>query len=575
MIKILPQQLINQIAAGEAVERPASVVKELLENALDAGSAKIDIEIEKGGIQLIRVRDNGCGISKEDLVLALSRHATSKINSLEDLEHIVSLGFRGEALASIGSISRLTLTSRAVNAAMGWRITTEGAEPETVIAPHAHLQGTTVEVRDLFYNIPARRKFLRAEFTEFDHIEEVVRRAALGNFEAAFYLKHNNKVIFDLSSASSVAAQERRIANLYGEAFLKNAIRVESGDFDLTLSGWISLPNFSRSQSDMQYFYINSRSVRDKILSHAMREAYKDAIFDGRHPVFILFLTINPSVVDVNVHPAKQEVRFSDTRLVHDFIATTIRQVLGNIRPQKDVFQISEQSFSYDQPENLTKTASQMDLSLFMDSKLKNIPISEKNTASSFPLGFAVGQLHGVYILAQNGSGLILVDAHAAQERIVYEQLKAAYRDHDLKPQSLLLPVSILLNKKEAAYIEYYQEDLQQFGIEFDILSRETIAVRKVPYVLRNGDAEQLVRDILSDLIVHDRSALITEHLNEILVTMACHGSIRANRQLTLAEMNELLRSIETTELGSQCGHGRPTYVSLSLAELNNMFRRT
>jgi DNA mismatch repair protein MutL len=578
----LPQQLINQIAAGEVIERPASVVKELLENSLDAGSTKISIEIKKGGSQLIRVRDDGCGINKDDLILALSRHATSKISSFEDFEHIASFGFRGEALASISSVARLSLASREANTVMGWRVTADGREPETTLHPTAHPVGTTVEIHDLFFNTPARRKFLRSESTEFDHIEEVVRRVALSNFGVEIFLKHNEKVIFDLPIAESLKDQEKRIANLCGKIFIDNSIQIQTSNSEFSLTGWIALPTFSRSQGDLQYLYINGRMVRDKILSHAVREAYKDSLFLGRQPAFILFLAMNPATVDVNVHPAKQEVRFSDNRLVHDFVVSTLRQALADVRPPvagADLFSADKSSEWIPAFAGMTEEKTGMTEGIQrMTNHLPQFQIQEKAASYNpvtFPLGFALAQLHGIYILAQNATGLILIDMHAAQERIVYEQLKTVYQQHELKQQELLLPVSINLSSKEVNYAEQYQTVLQQLGIEFDILGPEAIVVRQVPYLLRSADVEQLVRDILADLIEHNRSTRIAEYVNELLATMACHGSIRANRQLTVAEMNALLRDIEKTDFGGQCGHGRPTYIELSLTELNTMFKRT
>lgn len=580
-IKILPQQLISQIAAGEVIERPASVVKELLENSLDAGSSRISIEIKEGGSQLIKISDNGCGIAKEELLLALTRHATSKISSLEDLEHIVSLGFRGEALASINSVSRLTMASRVAESAMGWRITANGAEAEPIMHPTAHPIGTTVEVHDLFFNTPARRKFLRSSYTEFNYIEEVVRRIALSNFSVEVSLKHNAKNILDMAPAVTQIEQEKRVANLCGKTFIENAVHISNTNSDLSLSGWISLPTFSRRQSDLQYLYLNGRMVRDKILSHAVREAYQDTLFLGRQPAFVLYLTIDPATVDVNVHPTKQEARFSDSRLVHDFVATTVKQALAKVRPktmQPELTAIKETIFARDSwtriEEPKTEEVEQQSLSMVQETKA-DYQVLQQDRLIESPLGFALAQLHGIYILAQNTKGLVLIDAHAAQERIVYEQLKNDYAKQSLQPQQLLLPVTLTLSSKEVSCIDHYKEVLQELGIGFDALGPETIVVRQVPYLLRTANIEQLIRDILSDLITHDRSTLVAEYINEILVTVACHGSIRANRILTLAEMNALLRSLEQTDFGGQCSHGRPTYREITLAELNVMFKRT
>ncbi|KPJ67668.1 MAG: DNA mismatch repair protein [Coxiella sp. DG_40] len=555
-IKILEPHVANQIAAGEVVERPASVVKELLENSLDAGANQIEIEIRKGGTQLICVRDNGCGIHKDDLALALSRHATSKISEIDDLGHISSLGFRGEALTSINSVSKLTITSKFQDEEHGWQIINNKLQPA------AHPQGTTVEVHDLFFNTPVRRKFLRTETTEFNHIEEIIRRIALSHFNVAISLKHNGRVILNLGSAMTRAQQEKRIADICGSAFMDNVVYVGNDVGDMggsriapctgssrtapTLYGWIGLPTFSRSQTDMQYFYINNRMVRDKLLSHAVRQAYHDVIQSGRHSAFILYLQLDPSMVDVNVHPTKNEVRFKDTKLIHDFVFHNIHRAIADTKPNI----VSDLSLNYRRGS------------------------SRIAPTAPTPLGNAIAQIHCIYILAENQNGLVLVDIHAAHERIIYEQLKTIFAKGNIVSQPLLIPITVALSKKEATYAERYQDIFNQLGMEIANLNSETIIVRQIPNLLKDANVEQLVRDVLADLIENNRSTRIQEYINEILTTMACHGSVRANRQLSVSEMNALLREIESTERSGQCGHGRPTWVQLSIDQLNKMFHR-
>ncbi len=579
-IKILEPQLANQIAAGEVVERPASVVKELLENSLDAGADQIDIEIKNGGIQLIRIRDNGAGIHKDDLQLALSRHATSKISSQDDLTHINTLGFRGEALASIKSVSRLTITSKYQNEKNAWQILDDKLQPS------AYPEGTSIEVRDLFYNVPARRKFLRTEKTEFNYLEEVVRRIALSHFDIGISLKHNERSILNLSPAKTKTEQERRITNIFGATFMQNAVHIDTKNIDLKLSGWIGLPTFSRSQPDLQYFYINNRIVRDKLLSHAVRQAYQDVIQNNRYSAFILYLQLDPAMIDVNVHPTKNEVRFKDTRLIHDFVFHTMHNAIANIKPESVPEFVPQQNFA-----PIQESKSQIPLQI-QDVRAKDYSphVRAKDysphvratgrsphvraTGRSPLLGHAMAQLHVTYILAENQNGLILVDAHAAHERITYERLKTAFANEGIVSQPLLIPITVILNKKETKYAEQYQDIFKQLGIEIANLSPETIIIRQVPNLLRESDIEQLVRDVLADLIENNRSNRIQEYLNEILVTMACHGSVRANRRLTIPEMDALLRDIEKTERSGQCGHGRPTWLQVTLDELNKMFLR-
>lgn len=615
-IHLLSPRLANQIAAGEVVERPASVVKELLENSLDAGAKRIDIEIEQGGIKLLRIKDDGIGIDAEDLPLALARHATSKITELEDLEHVCSLGFRGEALASISSVSRLTLTSRNANAQQGWQVETEGQEMTTTIHPAAHPLGTTLEVRDLFFNTPARRKFLKTEKTEFEHIQEVVRRLSLTHFEVAFNLKHNGKTVFTLHPACDEIARARRVAMVCGSSFIEQSIAIAMERNGLQLYGWVGLPTFSRSQADLQYFYVNHRMVRDKLVAHAVRQAYRDVLYNGRHPTFVLFLQLDPALVDVNVHPTKHEVRFRDSRQVHDFLYGTLHKALAEVRPED---QLSHQTIS-PQPtmaKNQAATFShQTEMGLATSLQQSHVTCSPQattyltypNTTNSSqlpplkevqplyqtyyspllgakqqsssanpdipPLGYALAQLKGIYILAENEAGLVVVDMHAAHERITYEKLKIAMDTEGLKSQPLLVPETITMSQREASCAESYNEWFNQLGFEIQRLGPETLAIRQIPALLKQAQAGQLVKDVLADLLEYGSSDRIKAHINELLATMACHGSVRANRRLTLPEMNALLRDMEQTERSGQCNHGRPTWTQLPLADLDKLFLR-
>ncbi len=599
-IHLLSPRLANQIAAGEVVERPASVVKELLENSLDAGAARLDIDVEQAGIKLIRIRDDGEGIEKDDLSLALSRHATSKIYELEDLEAVVSLGFRGEALASISSVSRLALISRRVGADHAWQVQTEGRDMEALLSPAAHPQGTTVEMRDLFFNTPARRKFLKTENTEFKHLEEVVKRLALSRFDVAFQLKHNNKVIHQLKPAHAQADQERRVAAVCGPTFIDQSLRVDmqAEASGLSLKGWIGLPTFSRSQADLQYFFVNGRMIRDKLVTHAVRQAYADVLYHGRHPAYVLYLELDPALVDVNVHPTKHEVRFRESRLVHDFIFRSIHRAIGEMRPESSnvpamqtlsspqgqavATPVYEQNTMYLAPRaeplvspSIVREQMESYGSLRMGSGAIRPSIdSASGSAEVPPLGFAVAQLHGIYILSQNQEGLVLVDMHAAHERIVYERLKLAYQDEGVRSQPLLVPVSIAVSSREADAAEEFEAMFQQLGFELARMGEENVIIRQVPVTLAKANVEQLLRDVLADMLVYGNSRRVEEHINELLATMACHGAVRANRQLTVPEMNALLRDMEATERSGQCNHGRPTWTQLSLGELDKLFMR-
>ena len=616
-INLLSQRLANQIAAGEVVERPASVVKELTENSLDAGASRLEIEVEQGGTKLIKIKDDGLGIHKQDLELALSRHATSKITDLEDLENIASLGFRGEALASISSVSRLIMISTAgddLNSAngdnRGWKVVAEGQEMDVILAPAAHSRGTTVEVRDLFFNTPARKKFLKTEKTEFSRIDEILKRIALSRFDVQFSLTHNQRAIRKLLPAKSDQEKQRRVALVCGPAFVQNSVFVEMEGQGLRLWGWVSLPTFSRSQADLQYFYVNGRIIRDKLVTHAVKQAYRDVLFHGRHPAYVLYLELAPSAVDVNVHPTKHEVRFRDSRLVHDFLFSSLHKALAELRPSdrlvenvqnSDPFAVlqsggvggaftagpdssyaagnfSDQNrLSLAEPSlnsySYRSNTGQPDANV-IQSQMENFAKLTADDAEVPPLGYAIAQLHGIYILAQNKEGLITVDMHAAHERITYERMKTACQNEELKMQPLLVPLSIALSQSEADCAETEQEELLIIGIELERVAAESILVRQVPSILRNANIEQLVRDVLSDVLEYGSSNRIQAHQDELLSTMACHGSVRANRHLTIPEMNALLRDMEDTERSGQCNHGRPTWVYQSLNELDKLFLR-
>ncbi len=586
-IHILSPRLANQIAAGEVVERPASVVKELVENALDAGSTQIDIECEAGGIGRIRIRDNGSGIRANELPLALSRHATSKIFDLDDLEAVGTLGFRGEALASIASVSRLDLLS-AVEGASGSKVSVEGREMEPLIEVSAHPRGTTVDVRDLFFNTPARRKFLKTEKTEFGHIDTVVSRQALSRFDVGFRLVHQGRVTRQLPPALSENAQSERVANLLGRAFIDAALPVDCTAIGLRLKGWVCRATFNRAQADCQYVFVNGRIVRDKLLSHALRQAYRDVLFHGRHPCYLLYLELDPAQVDVNVHPTKHEVRFRDSRLIYDFLRRSVLRVLADDRPD----QVLEQDrFSRETSTDQQSVAShyQTDIRFREHAGISNgfdmlsqltkpsqsiVPTEDSSEADIPPMGYALAQLHGVYILSQTRDGMIIVDMHAAHERITYEALKQALDDRGLISQPLLIPIIVHVSQREASLVEEANDLFEQFGLGVQRVGPETIRIEHVPAILRRASHEDLVRDVLSDLAEVGTSGRIVEARDNLLATMACHGSVRANRQLTISEMNALLRDIERTGRSGQCNHGRPTWTALTIHDLDRLFLR-
>ncbi|MEN3031342.1 DNA mismatch repair endonuclease MutL [Chromobacterium amazonense] len=631
-IQRLPDHLVNQIAAGEVVERPASALKEMLENSLDAGASKISVDLAQGGIKLIRVTDNGSGIAAEDLPLALDRHATSKIASLDDLESVATLGFRGEGLASVASVSRLTLTSRPHDAEHAHQIIAIDGTLHPV-EPAAHPHGTSVEVVDLYFNTPARRKFLKSENTEYAHCEATFERIALAHPEVEFLLRHNGKVIWRLPAQSA----EDRVAALLGKDFVAAAIPLQSQAGPLELTGFVASPTYSKASRDAQYFYVNGRFVRDKTAQHALRQAYRDVLHHDRHPAYALFFTLEPSGVDVNVHPTKIEVRFRESQAVHQFLFHSVHKALaGTSAGAAPTVQVEDstpdaapalsrgesaplfgnnstapaarpasssapaaQPFRYQQqaiPLNVAREAVGVYDKLFGGLREEERALSRAEPTMPSPaaplphpavlatpthdengippLGFALAQLHGVYILSQCAEGLILVDMHAAHERIVYEQLKTALETDSIPLQPLLLPVSFAADRMEVATAHEHGEEMKKLGVELAPLSPTQIAVRGVPVWLKDGDPVELARAVLKDVREFGLTQVLTERRNELLATMACHGAVRANRQLTLPEMNALLRDMEATERSGQCNHGRPTWTRLTMRDLDKLFMR-
>ena len=609
-IQLLPDHLINQIAAGEVVERPASVLKEVLENAMDAGSTVVEVQLEQGGVRRIRVSDDGCGIPKEELPLALERHATSKIGSLDDLEHVGTMGFRGEALAAIAAVSRMSITSRADGAPHAWRIDADPRE----LAPAALNHGSVVDVADLYFNTPARRKFLKSEGTEFAHCDDVFRRVALARPDVALQLSHNGRVSHRLPSGT----KEARVRSLLGDDFLAAARLVEAESGLLRLTGYASLPAYSRSNRDAQFFYVNGRFVRDKLVTHAIREAYADILHGSRHPAYVLFLELDPYGVDVNVHPAKIEVRFRDSRAVHQFVYHALTRALAASGAGGAAATVANTSEPQDMPaqtgvrypspvapaaqpyqsrlamEPVSRAYFDFAASARPDTPASHRPDDVRAPATPFqpnpaverdsvtplpagdlapPLGYALAQLHGVYILAQNESGLILVDMHAAHERILYERLKTLL-DGTPGVQRLLIPAVFGVGPKDMASAEEHAELLTRMGFEIGPAGPQELAVRSVPALLARAPVSELVRALLAELRDYPASDVVTARRNELLATMACHGAVRANRNLTIPEMNALLREMEATERADQCNHGRPTWTALSMAELDKLFLR-
>nr|WP_189454805.1 DNA mismatch repair endonuclease MutL [Lysobacter bugurensis] len=596
-IRPLPDTLINQIAAGEVVERPASVVKEIVENALDAGARRVDIDLEDGGTRLIRIRDDGGGIPPGELPLAIQRHATSKIASLDDLEGVATLGFRGEALPSIASVSRFAMTSRCDGADHGTRLEVDGGRVGE-LAPHPHPRGTTVEVRDLFFNVPARRKFLRAERTELGHIEEWLRQLALSRPDVELRVTHNGRPSRRWKGEGTLLT-DVRLHEALGEEFARNALAVDHAAAGLRLHGWIGRPVYNRASADQQYLYVNGRAVRDRSVAHAVKQAYSDVLFHGRQPAYVLFLELDPRRVDVNVHPAKHEVRFRDARLIHDFVFRTLHEALAETRagmaggealpaavppgpsisgsrwgppaPQAPLgLQVADARAVYSALYGAREAEESSPNALAPSCRVPE-PAGSSTTP---PLGFAIAQLHGIYILAETADGLIVVDMHAAHERIGYEKLKTAHDGEGLRLQPLLVPATLAVSEREAETAERESTTLAALGFEVTRMGPQSLTLRAVPALLAHGDVEALLRDVLADLREHGESRRVREARDELLATMACHGAVRANRRLSVPEMNALLREMEATERSGQCNHGRPTWARFSLAEMDRWFLR-
>lgn len=588
-IQLLPDLLINQIAAGEVIERPASALKELLENSLDAGATEIAVQLEEGGVKLLRVRDDGGGIAPEQLPLALMRHATSKIASLDDLQRVASMGFRGEALASMAAVAQVTLTSRNATAPHAWKI--EAADgTQSAPAPAAHALGTSVEMRELYFNTPARRKFLKRENTEFAWCEETFKRIALSRPDVAFSLQNNGRMSWQFPAQTL----QQRITAILGAEFSQHAVTVERQIGNLHLYGIAALPAYSRSTRDEQYFFVNGRFVRDKVLMHAVRQAYQDILHHQRHPAFVLFFELPPEQVDVNVHPAKSEVRFRESQGIHQFVFHALQDALSapmeNGAPDSSFRRRPESSDSEQrdsgvnrndntfipQQHNIPFAAAQQQASYRLREESSTILEQESAVTQpdEHPLGFALGQLSGIYILAQSQHGLIVVDMHAAHERIVYEKLKTAFDRQQMPTQPLLIPVTFAADTLDVATAEEEQEALHQLGFELAPISTNTLAVRAMPAMLKQSRAEAATREVLHELREFGASRALTERRNELLATLACHSAVRANQQLSIPEMNAILREMELTERADQCNHGRPTWFQISIAELDAMFMR-
>ncbi len=580
-IQVLAPHLVNQIAAGEIIERPASVVKELLENSLDAGAGQIHVDLEQGGKRRILVRDDGCGIAGPDLPRALARHATSKLARLEELECIASLGFRGEALPSIASVSRFTLRSRCADAPHGWEVRCDGSNAISEPQPAASDAGTSVEVRDLFFNTPARRKFLRTDQTELQHADAVLKRLALSRFGVAFTVHHNRRAGLALTVASDADAEDRRVAAVCGADMVRQSVRFDEERAGMRLWGWLGLPTFSRSQGDLQFFFVNGRIVRDRTIAHAIKLAYRDVLYHARQPVYVLYLELDPARVDINVHPTKHEVRFRDSRAVHDFVYQTLHR---HVAAPDTSLAVGAAVARAAPPTAAYPPATQTPLVIPVRDTGDDGPAGHAGAGAEAPrvaaepecppLGFALAQLHGIYILAENREGLVLVDTHAAHERLVYEALKAAQTRDSVARQPLLVPVTVQVGAQELDTYERYVDLIAELGFELTRLDAHTLAVRGVPEPLQEADVAQLVRDVLADLAEHGASQQVQDGIDALLSRMACHGSVRAHRRLTLEEMNALLREMEQTERSGQCNHGRPTWIQLPVSELDRWFLR-
>lgn len=602
MIRVLPDTLVNQIAAGEVVERPAAVVKELVENSLDAGARAIEIDIEQGGAALIRIRDDGKGIAADELALALTRHATSKIGSFDDLERVATLGFRGEALPSILSVSRLKLIARVADAEHAWELGGAGQIDASAPRPAAHPFGTTIDVRDLFFNTPARRKFLKSEATEFRQIQQAVARIALSRFDVGFALRHNQRRIFDLVPAAGEEGQLARIRQICGSEFVEQSTAIDEQRLGMRLHGWIGLPSFARPQADLQYVYVNGRLVRDRLLAFALKRAFADVMHSTHHPAYIVYLEIDPASVDVNVHPQKTEVRFREAKQVHDLLFGAVHQLLRRLRPEPDrhhqiqleatpmpavmpgfvapggaSVSVWRQSARLDLREPATPSYGASSWSPPQMPVAASATSIETPAADARPLGTALAQVHGIYVLAQNEHGLVLVDAHAGHERVIYERLKKQLEDGGVPAQGLLVPEVVQMAEDEVDALEVQRDNLRRFGFEFDRSGPASVLVRAVPPLLARDDVGALLRELVSDEVrresaTHFDEALDAQH--RVLADVACKAAIKAHRRLTLIEMDALLRDMERTDLAGQCNHGRPTWMQITMAELDRLFLR-
>jgi len=584
-IRLLPDLLISQIAAGEVVDRPASALKELLENSLDAGATEISAQLAEGGIRQIRVADNGTGIARDELAFALARHATSKINSLEDLESVASLGFRGEALASIAAVSHFSLASRAAGSDHAWKVEASG-DARSVPEPAALAAGTVVEAADLYFNTPARRKFLRSAQTEFAHSEETFKRLALSRPDVRFVLTHNGRAQWHLQGAGA----HERIRAVLGEEFAAASLPVDVTSAGFRLHGLAAQPAYSRSSRDAQYFFVNGRFVRDKVLAHAVREAYHDVLHHDRHSAYVLFLELDPALVDANVHPTKIEVRFRDSRGMHQFVFHALEKALSATRaglgaarestPAPTAFRVDSGFSRQPGMDLLTNEPASFYATLFGTAGTAAVsapgrpPVPTMPQDEDYPLGFALAQLSGIYVLAQNRQGLVVVDMHAAHERIVYEKLKNALDDDGIPTQQLLIPATMTASALEVATATENPDTLSRLGFELAVIAPNALAVRSVPMTLAQADSAQLARDVLGEITEFGGSRVLAERQNEMLSTMACHAAVRANRALTIAEMNALLREMEATERSGQCNHGRPTWFQVTIGEMDKMFMR-
>ena len=592
-IQILPSELVDQIAAGEVIERPASVVKELVENSLDAGARRIEVDVERGGSGLIRVRDDGCGIGNEELTVALSRHATSKIASLEDLESVATLGFRGEALPSIGSVSRLRLVSRPRDAEHAAQVSVDGGRVSEV-RPAAHPPGTTIEIRDLFFNVPARRKFVRSDSTELGHIARLVERLALSRFDVTFRFRNGERAALEATAITSAAGEQSRLAAVLGKDFPSRAIAVRHSAGPVEISGWVGLPTASRATADQQFWFVNGRSVRDRLLMNAVRLAYRDVLYHGRYPAYVLYLTLDPKLVDVNAHPAKLEVRFRDSRQMHDFVFRSLERVLAGTKPDvasaapaADAAPVLPRQPQPHQPQyarelDFSRTgwavADALRAPLFAPAALAVAgagaiapsPFPESDN----PLGFAIAQLHGIYIVAQNREGLVLVDMHAGHERVLYEKLKAERGAAAPASQHLLEPIVVELKPHELEEILDGREEWERAGFEIDSWGPARLVLRRIPALLTGENVSEIVSEVVRDLGTDAGAHHLDGAADRFLGTLACRTAIHAHRRLTLPEMNALLRQMEATERANQCNHGRPTWTRLSLSELDQLFLR-